>query len=94
MKGGRAFAMMADHHHHHDDRLAVWLAAGDGVQEELCRRDPGRCFRPPYVGARGRLGVVLDGGPDRGETEGLVVEAWAVAAPPRLRRALRRGGGA
>ncbi len=84
VKGGRAFAMMADHHH--DDRVAVWLAAGDGVQQELCGRDPARYFRPPYVGTRGWVGAFLDVEPDWGEIEDLIAEAWSVAAPPRLRR--------
>lgn len=55
---GRQFATTADHHH--DDRLAVWLAAGPLVQEDLVADDPTHFFRPPYVGHRGWLGVYLD----------------------------------
>ena len=55
---GRQFATMSDHHH--DDRLAIWLAAPAGRQESLVETDPGRFFRPPYVGHRGWLGVYLD----------------------------------
>lgn len=51
----RPFATMADHHH--DDRVAVWLAS---PAEALVETDPGRFFRPPYVGHRGWIGVRLD----------------------------------
>ncbi|HET7028991.1 MAG TPA: MmcQ/YjbR family DNA-binding protein [Candidatus Limnocylindrales bacterium] len=54
----RQFATMSDHHH--DDRLAIWLAAPAGRQESLVETDPGRFFRPPYVGHRGWVGVYLD----------------------------------
>jgi hypothetical protein len=55
---GRQFATMSDHHH--DDRLALWLAAPAGQQEALIEADPGRFFRPPYVGHRGWVGLYLD----------------------------------
>ncbi len=55
---GRQFANTADHHH--DERLAVWIAAPPGAQEDMVAEDPQRYFRPPYVGHRGWLGVYLD----------------------------------
>ena len=75
---GKSFAMMADHHH--DDRLAVWLAAPEGVQESLVDAAPGRFFRPPYVGVRGWLGVYLDVPVDDAELARLVREAWSTIA--------------
>jgi hypothetical protein len=88
--GKKAFAMMADHHH--DDRVAVWLAAGDGVQQSLVSRDPRRYFRPPYVGTRGWVGAYLDGAggaePDWGEIEELVADAWTAVAPPKVKKLL------
>ncbi|MCU1600038.1 MAG: hypothetical protein JWO22_747 [Frankiales bacterium] len=48
--------------HHGDGRVALWLAAPAGEQEALVAEDPEVYFRPPYVGARGWLGVRLDRG--------------------------------
>lgn len=79
--------MMADRHH--DDRVALWLAAGDGVQGHLIADHPGRYFRPPYVGARGWVGCYLDGRdapPDWDEIAELLSDAWVLVAPARLRR--------
>jgi hypothetical protein len=53
--------------HHGDGRLALWCAAPAGVQEALVEAEPGRYFRPPYVGHRGWLGVRLDRAPDWAE---------------------------
>lgn len=84
--GKRQFAMMADRHH--DDRVAVWLAAGDGVQADLLARSPDRYFRPPYVGARGWIGAYLDGigaEPDWDELAELLADAWSVVTPAKYR---------
>lgn len=54
----RAFANMAIRHH--DDRVAVWCAAPEGVQEAMVAANPERAFRPPYVGVRGWVGLYLD----------------------------------
>ena len=80
--GKRVFVTSADRHH--DDRRAVWIAAGDGVQETLVEADPLRFFRPPYVGGRGWLGVYLDVPVDWGELEASIVDAYRLIAPPRL----------
>jgi hypothetical protein len=79
----KSFVMFADHHH--DDRLAFWCAAPPGAQEELVAADPGRFFRPPYVGGRGWLGVYLDV-PDVDWTEiaEIVTDAYRQVAPKRL----------
>jgi hypothetical protein len=79
----KSFVMFADHHH--DDRLAFWCAAPPGAQEELVAADPGRFFRPPYVGGRGWLGVYLDvPDVDWTEIEEIVTDAYRQVAPKRL----------
>ncbi|MEQ3549976.1 MmcQ/YjbR family DNA-binding protein [Pseudonocardia nematodicida] len=79
-------------YHHGAEHLAFWCAAPPGVQEELVDTEPDRFFRPPYVGHRGWLGVVLDGtgspgGParaDRDEITAIVTEAYRCVAPKGL----------
>ncbi len=78
----RTFVMFADHHH--DDRLAFWCAAPVGAQEELVAAEPGRFFRPPYVGHRGWLGVYLDVPLDWTEIAEIVRDAYRVVAPRKL----------
>jgi hypothetical protein len=79
----RAFLMVLDDHHG-DGRFAIWCSAEDGVQEMLVEADPERFFRPPYVGHRGWLGVRLDRGIHGEELAGIVEDAYAQVAPPRL----------
>jgi hypothetical protein len=78
----KVFVMYADHHH--DDRLAFWCAAPPGVQEELAGQEPGRFFRPPYVGHRGWLGVYLDVPLDWPEIAEIVEDAYREVAPKKL----------
>jgi hypothetical protein len=80
--GKKTFVMYADHHH--DDRLGFWCAAPPGVQEELVGAEPGKFFRPPYVGHRGWLGVYLDVPVDWAEIGEIVEDAYRVIAPKRL----------
>jgi hypothetical protein len=82
VQGKRTFVTYADHHH--DDRLAFWCAAPEGAQEVLVASDPGRFFRPPYVGVRGWLGVYLDVPVDWPLIEELVRDAYRTVAPKRL----------
>lgn len=74
----RQFVTYADHHH--DDRVAFWCAAPPGAQEAYIAADPVRYFRPPYVGARGWLGVYLDVDVDWPEVESIIAEAYAVVS--------------
>src|SRR5436189_113422 len=78
--GKRMFVMFADHHH--DDRVAFWAAADEGVQRHLVEDEPDQFFRPPYVGARGWVGMWLDNRPDWDRVELLVEEAWRCIAGP------------
>jgi hypothetical protein len=83
VRAKRSFVTVLDNHHH-DSRFAIWCAAEAGVQEMLVEADPERFFRPPYVGHRGWLGVRLDRGVHWDELAGIVEDAFAEVAPPRL----------
>ena len=83
---GRLFAQL-DNHHHGADHLAVWMPAPLGEQESLIFLDPGRFFRPPYVGQRGWVGVRIDRRPNWTLIASLVKQAYLQVAPPRLREA-------
>jgi len=80
---GKVFAMIDDHHHG-SPHLSLWLPAPAGAQQALIASDPGRYFRPPYVGARGWIGVVLDTKPDWRTVAALVGEAYRHVASRRL----------
>ena len=62
--------------HHGDGRFAIWCAAPPGNQEMLVDADPEKFFRPPYVGHRGWLGVMLHGTVDWDEIAGIVEDAY------------------
>ncbi|MEZ4403111.1 MAG: MmcQ/YjbR family DNA-binding protein [Kofleriaceae bacterium] len=79
--GGKLFAMCSSYSHG-SAHLAVHLAAPPGAQAALIDSDPARFFRPPYVGGRGWLGVVLDTEPDWDMVAALVATAHEVIAPP------------
>jgi hypothetical protein len=83
IRGKRAFLMVLTNFHG-DGRFAIWCAAAPGMQEMLVEADPERFFRPPYVGHRGWLGVRLDRGLDWDELAGIVEDAFAEVAPPKL----------
>jgi hypothetical protein len=80
---GKVFAMLDDHHHG-SRHLSVWLPQSLDTQEALIAADPERFFRPPYVGVRGWIGVVLDAKPDWHLVEELVRSAYLRVATRRL----------
>lgn len=80
---GKVFATF-DNRHHGADHRSVWLPLPPGAQEALIEADPGRFFRPPYVGINGWVGVVLDGKPDWAQVSWLVDRAFRHVAQPRL----------
>jgi hypothetical protein len=80
---GKSFATLDDHHHG-SPHLSVWLPAGLGAQEALIESDPKRFFRPPYVGVRGWVGVVLDTDPDWTQVAWLVEQAYRLVAGKKL----------
>jgi hypothetical protein len=79
----RVFCMYMDDHHG-DGRLALWLAAPEGMQERLIAGDPQVYFRPPYVGHRGWIGVRLDRGLPWDDVAGALEDAWLTIAPAKL----------
>lgn len=83
VRAKRAFVMVMSNHHG-DGRFALWCAAPDGMQKMLVEADPERFFVPPYVGHRGWLGVRLDGSLHWEELTGIVEDAYAEVAPPKL----------
>jgi hypothetical protein len=83
VRGKRSFVMVL-RDHHRDGRFAMWCAAVEGAQEMLAEADPERFFRPPYVGHRGWLGVRLDRGVYWDELAGIIEDAYAQVAPPKL----------
>jgi hypothetical protein len=83
VRGKKCFLMLLDDHHG-DGRFAIWCAAPPGNQELLVQADPQRFFRPPYVGHRGWLGVMLHGKVDWDEVAGIVEDAFATVAPKSL----------
>lgn len=89
VRGKRPFVMVLTNHHG-DGRFAIWCAAPPGVQAMLVENDPEKFFRPPYVGHRGWLGVRLDRGLDWEELAGIVEDAFAEVAPPKLVQAASR----
>jgi hypothetical protein len=78
-KDKRCFLMLLDDHHG-DGRFAIWCAAPAGAQELLVNADPEKFFRPPYVGHRGWLGVMLHGTVDWDEIAGIVEDAYATVS--------------
>jgi len=80
--GGKMFAM-CDTYHHGSAHLAVHLPAPPGAQAALIDADSARFFRPPYVGGKGWVGVVLDTAPDWEMVAALVRTAYELIAPTR-----------
>lgn len=89
----RQFVTMADHHH--DDRFGFWAAAPEGAQQRWLAVNPDegrpRFYYPPYVGARGWIGVYLDVPASWDDIDEIIDDAWVVVAPARLREKRRPG---
>lgn len=79
----RMFAM-TDNHHHDAGRVAVWCKATILDQSLLVAAQPKQCFVPPYVGAKGWIGVRVDGRPNWNLITEVVAAAWRMTAPPKL----------
>ena len=82
--GGSMFAM-TDNNHHGSNHIAVWIKAPGEVQEILVAADPKRFFVPPYVGAKGWIGIRLDYKVDWDELRELLKDGYSLSAPKRLR---------
>lgn len=81
--GKKVFVMFANNHHN-DGHIAVWLPAPPGFQEDLIASAPQVFFKPPYVGARGWVGVELARIAEA-ELASYIALAWELVAPKRLR---------
>ncbi len=78
----KMFATYANGDNHHGQGIpSVWLLSTLFEQDQLVRADPKRFFVPPYVGAKGWVGVRLNRRPN-----------WSVIAD-LLHAAYRRRGG-
>jgi predicted DNA-binding protein (MmcQ/YjbR family) len=76
---GKVFAMFDDHHHG-APHVSVWLPAPPGAQEVLIQNDPKRFWRPPYLGHRGWVAVVLDAKPKWDLVADLVEQGYRMVA--------------
>ena len=74
---GRLYAQLDDHHHG-AAHVSVWIPAAPGAQEQLIESDPDRFFRPPYVGHKGWVAIVLDTDPDWDMVGALLAQAHAL----------------
>jgi hypothetical protein len=81
---GKTFATFVVNHHG-DGRVALWLNAVSGAQEHHVGSEPAHFFVPPYVGARGWLGVRLDSGLGWNRVGALIREGYEKVAPVDLR---------
>src|SRR5574341_2090099 len=87
----KVFAMFANNHHN-DGRIAVWCPAPLGVQAALIEAEPEKFFRPPYVGVRGWIGILLDRIEDH-ELASHLRQSWLLIAPKKLQAALKEQEG-
>jgi hypothetical protein len=78
------FCMFVDNHHG-DERLAVWLPAPPGFQQLMIDDDPATFFKPPYVGPKGWIGVVLNAVDDAALAH-YIRQAWVWVAPKTLQK--------
>ena len=80
----RTFVTLWEHGHHEHGFPHLWCAGLPGAQQELTTSEPGRFFKPPYVGGRGWIGVRLDHDVDWAELAELCQDAYRAVAPARL----------
>ena len=80
---GKVFAMFDDHHHG-APHVSVWLPAPPGAQAVLIANDPKRFWRPPYLGHRGWIAVMLDAKPNWDLVADLIEQGYRMVATARL----------
>ena len=88
--GGKMFAM-TDNNHHDSGHVAVWVIAPPSVQESLIRSAPKLFFKPPYVGAKGWVGVRMDASLDWKRLTAILWDGYLMSAPPTHARPKTRG---
>jgi hypothetical protein len=79
----KMFAMYEANMHGHD-RVAIWIKAAPGNNEIMVATDPKRFFIPPYVGAGGWVGVMLNGKVDWQELADLLSDGWRLVATKKM----------
>src|SRR5688572_4163578 len=84
--GKKVFAMFSNNHHG-DGHVAVTVPAAIGIQEMLIKKWPKKFYSPPYVGARGWIGIEVDRVSDK-ELELHIREAWQLIAPAKFHQLL------
>lgn len=76
--------------HHGDGRISLVCKAPEGAQRGLIDSNPVRFFYPAYLGAKGWVGLRLEGEQvDWDEIEWLMRTAYRLQAPKRLRALLQ-----
>jgi hypothetical protein len=75
-------------YHHGDGRIALWCAAGPGMQSVLVESNPEIYFLPPYVAHLGWIGLRLDRNANWGEIESVIGDAY-LAKDPKGRKESR-----
>ncbi|HEY2383540.1 MAG TPA: DUF1801 domain-containing protein [Terriglobia bacterium] len=76
--------------HHEDGRIAIWLPAPPALQPALIEDAPDTYFKPPYVGASGWVGIMLDKIRDDA-LEIHIREAWEISARKSKGKRFRQG---
>jgi len=70
--------------HHGDGRVALACKAPPGAQGILIDAEPSRFFLPAHLGARGWLGVRLEGHVEWGEIAGFMADAYRMTATKKM----------
>jgi hypothetical protein len=79
------FATYSDGSQYEPRRPSAWIKALPINQEHLVQRAPECYFVPPYVGAKGWIGVFLDRPDlDSDELKALLWDAWTLSVPKKL----------
>ena len=84
---GKTFATYSINHHG-DGRIALILHAPTGTQQFYVEGEPDAFYKPPYVGGKGWLGVLLDKGLPWSQIASLTRDAFENVAPAALVRDL------
>lgn len=79
----KVFAMFSNNHHN-DGRVAVWLPAPPGLQQQLIQENSKTYFKPPYVGVRGWIGIELENIDDE-ELSVHIHESWHMIGTKKAR---------
>jgi hypothetical protein len=79
----KVYVMFANNHHG-DGRIAAWLPVPSDFQAGLIESSANIYFKPPYVGVRGWVGIILEHIADE-DLQYHIRTAWELIAPKSLR---------